>query len=100
MQVSLELPEDIALAMSSAGEDLTRTAAKSIALEGYRQGKLSEEQIRRLLGLESRLQVHSFLKEHQVFLAYTEKDLDRDLETAGKSALRWSSLPTPRPSSI
>jgi hypothetical protein len=44
--------------------------------------------VRRLLGLESRLQVHEFLKEHQVYLNYTEQDLDRDLETARSHSLR------------
>ena len=97
MQIQLELPEDIARAMIAGGQDLTRAAEQSIALEGYRSGRLSEEQVRRLLGLESRLQVHSFLKAHQVYLTYSDKDLDQDLETAGKFSSRWLSSQTPRP---
>jgi predicted HTH domain antitoxin len=81
MQIQLEVPEDIASALASGGVDLDRTAAESIALEGYRRGRLSEEQVRRLLGFASRLQVHRFLKEHQVYLNYTEQDLEQDLKT-------------------
>jgi hypothetical protein len=97
MQLQLELPDDIARALVAGRQDLGRAAAESIALEGYRSGRFSEEQVRRLLGFESRLQVHSFLKEHQVYLNYTEKDLEQDLETARRFSARWSSSPTPRP---
>jgi Uncharacterised protein family (UPF0175) len=38
---------------------------------------LSEEQVRRLLGYETRLEVHGFLKEHSVYLRYTVEDLER-----------------------
>jgi predicted HTH domain antitoxin len=82
MQLQLELPEDIARDLAPDGEDLQRATVASIATEGYRSGRLSEEQVRRLLGFESRLQVHEFLKEHRVYLNYTEQDLDLDLETA------------------
>ena len=64
MQVQIDLPEDIANALIADGQDIGRATAESLALEGYRTGRLSEEQIRRLLGLESRLQVHRFLKDH------------------------------------
>jgi hypothetical protein len=89
MQVHFELPEDIARAMIADGQDLTRATEQSIALEGYRSGRLSEERVRRFLGFESRLQVHSFLKAHRVYLTYSDKDLDQDLETARKFSSRW-----------
>jgi len=79
------------------GQDLNRATAESIALEGYRSGRLSEEQVRRFLEFDSRMQVHAFLKEHQVYLNYTEQDLDHDLETARRFSERWSSSQTPRP---
>jgi predicted HTH domain antitoxin len=96
MHVHLDLPEDVADALIAGGRDLERTAAESLALEGYRTGRLSEEQLRRLLGFESRLQVHGFLKDHQVYLNYSEDDLEHDLETARKFSAQWPS-PTPRP---
>jgi hypothetical protein len=96
MQVQIDLPEDVANALIAGGRDISRTTAESLALEGYRTGRLSEEQVRRLLGFESPLQVHSFLKDHNVYLNYSEHDLEHDLETARKFGAKWSS-PTHRP---
>ena len=48
-------------------------------LEAYRIGALSENQVRRLLGFESRFEVHALLKEHRVPLRYTEADVESDL---------------------
>lgn len=91
MQVQIDLPEDIANALIRDGQDIRRAAAESLALEGYRSGRLSEEHVRRLLGFESRLQVHAFLKDHRVYLDYSEQDLDHDLETARHFDTEWSS---------
>jgi predicted HTH domain antitoxin len=92
MQVQIDLPEDIANAFRAGGQDIGRAAAESLALEGYRTGRLSEEQMRRLLGFESRLQVHAFLNDHQVYLNYSEDDLEHDLETARNFGLLCSGL--------
>jgi hypothetical protein len=81
MTIQLNLPEDIAQAFGT-GQDLSRAALESLALEGYRTGRLSEEQVRRMLDFESRFQVHDFLKRHDTYLNYTEEDLEQDLETA------------------
>ena len=81
MTVQVDLPEDIARALGGE-RDLSRTALEGLALEGYRSGRLSEEQVRRMLGFESRLEVHAFLKEHQTYLNYTEEDFEHDLEIA------------------
>jgi Uncharacterised protein family (UPF0175) len=34
--------------------------------------------VRGLLGFETRMEVHAFLKEHGVFMHYTMEDLERD----------------------
>ncbi len=81
MTIQLNLPEDIASAFGSR-QDLSRAALESLALVGYRSGCLSEEQLRRMLGFESRFQVHEFLKRHDTYLNYTEEDLEEDLKTA------------------
>ena len=78
MQIALELPEDIARGLEAKWKDLPRAALESLALEGYRSHALTEEQIRRLLGYETRMEVHGFLKEHGVYLHYTLADLEQD----------------------
>ncbi len=78
MQITLELPEDIAAHLASKGENLSRAALEALALEEYRAQKLSTAQLRRLLGYHSKIQVHAFLKEHGVYLHYTQDDLEHD----------------------
>jgi len=82
MTIVLSLPDDIAKELSKQEGDLSRAALESLALEGYRAGHLSEEQVRRMLGFQSRFDVHAFLKQHQTYLNYTEADLKHDLAVA------------------
>jgi hypothetical protein len=77
MQITLEVPDEIAERL----EDLPRALLESFALEGYRSGKLTEEQVRRVLGYGTRMQVHGFLKEHGVYLNYGRDDLEQDMQT-------------------
>jgi hypothetical protein len=78
MQITLELPEDIAADLAAKGEDLSRTALEAFALEAYRAQKLSTAQLKRVLGYQTRVQVHAFLKAHDVYLHYTLADLEHD----------------------
>ena len=78
MQITLELPEDIAADLAAKGEDLSRTALEAFALEAYRAQKLSTAQLKRVLGYQTRVQVHAFLKAHGVYLHYTVADLEHD----------------------
>lgn len=79
MQVTLNLPDDISAALEDRWRDVPRSALEALAVEGYRTDALSENQVRRLLGFESRFQVHALLKEHRVPLRYTEADAENDL---------------------
>jgi predicted HTH domain antitoxin len=63
-----------------SGDDVPRRSLEAIAVEACRSGALAESQVRRLLGLESRFQVHALLKEHNVPLQYTTADLEDDLQ--------------------
>ena len=66
------IPEDIAAQPAPQG-DLSRVALEGLAIEAYREGKLSAGQMRRLLGYRTRVQVQALLKEHGVFLHYARK---------------------------
>jgi len=68
------------------GANLPRTLLETLALEGYRQDWLSEAAVRRLLGFQTRMEVHAFLKEHGVCLHYNAADLEHDLEEARRYA--------------
>ena len=80
MQITLELPEDIAKELECKWMDLPRAALESLALEAYRSQALTTAQLRRLLGFETRFQVDAFLKEHEVY-EVTVADFEHDRET-------------------
>ena len=80
MQITIELPEDIAVGLESRWKDLPRAALESLALEAYRSGALTAAQLGRLLVFETRMQVDAFLKEHEIF-DYSAADFDQDRET-------------------
>jgi len=87
MQIALDLPEDIAAQLTASRGDLSRAALEGLAIEAYGSGDLPESQIRRLLGLATRYEVHGFLKGHGVPIRYTEQDLKRDIENVARMRL-------------
>ncbi len=80
MQITLEIPDQLALILAGSGQDLPRAALEAIGLEAYRQRRLSGYQLRTLLGIPSRFELDAFLKEHQVE-TYTAEDFEHDFAT-------------------
>ena len=80
MQIQIEIPDDIAQALNSG--DFSRAALEAIALEGYRSRRLGGGQVQRLLGFRTQMQLHAFLKEHDVYLNYSIEELERDAAVA------------------
>ena len=76
-RIAVDLPEDIAKRLESAWRDVSRGTLEAVALEAYRDGTLSREQVGRVLGL-SFWEAEAFLKERQAYLAYDEQDLEQD----------------------
>ena len=77
-RIAVELPEDIAKRLQLAWRDISRGALEALAVEGYRDGTLSREQVGRTLGL-SFGETEAFLKARHAYLAYDEEDLEKDL---------------------
>jgi len=66
MEVIIHLPDDIVQHLQVQWGDGSRYVLECIAREWYRSGDLNEEQLQRLLGYDTRVQVHAFLKEHEI----------------------------------
>ena len=81
-RLTLDLPDELSTFLAISGHNLERAALEAIALEAYRERKLTTAQLRRLLGFESRYELDGFLKQHEVWLDYTWQDLEQDRETA------------------
>jgi len=74
MQITVELPDDIA-----RHPDPGREALERLAVEGYRSGALTHNQAGQLLGL-SRFEFDDFLAERGIDdHAYSSADLQQDL---------------------
>ena len=82
MQVTVEIPDDMALRLAVSGQEPARTTLEAVAIEGYRSGALTASQTRRLLGFETRYELDGFLKAHNVWEnSYSLEDLEQDRRT-------------------
>ncbi|GAC1414662.1 MAG: hypothetical protein NVSMB62_00900 [Acidobacteriaceae bacterium] len=74
MQITVQLPDDLATHPNAA-----REALEAFAIEGYRSGAFSAYQTRLLLHIETRHELDDFLKKHEVWdHAYSVRDLEND----------------------
>ena len=96
MNLRLEIPDDLAHQLTGEYADLPRVTMEALALEGYRSGRLSDGQVRRMLGFSSRIQVHAFLKDHGVHLHYSLADLTEDRATSRDSEDKTGTEHQPR----
>jgi len=81
-RIKLNIPDEFARQVLSEGKEPARISLEALALEDYRTELLSESALRQMLGFETRLEVHAFLKEHGVYLHYDVSDLDQDKAAA------------------
>ena len=79
MEVTLNIPDDIASRMTVAGGDLSRRALEGLAIEEYKSGHITDPELRRLLGFETWYELDGFLKAHGVYEDFTLEDFERDL---------------------
>ena len=79
MRITVELPDDLAGQVIPAGSDPSRAALEDIAVEAYREGRLTEHQLATLLGVD-RYSLDGFLKQRGVWLDYTMDELQREVE--------------------
>ena len=80
MQVTVEIPDDMAQRLAVPGQEPARTTLEAVAIEGYRSGALTAHQTRRLLGFETGYEIDGFLKAHNVYEDYTMEDFERERE--------------------
>jgi hypothetical protein len=82
MQVTFDVPEELAQYLGQDPQVLSRVALEALALEGIRSGALSVAQGRRVLGMPTREQMDGFLKSHGIELPLTIEQVRRDCEVA------------------
>ncbi|MGD1072915.1 MAG: UPF0175 family protein [Bryobacteraceae bacterium] len=77
MEVSFEIPDDLAGRAIAPG-DLSRRALEACAREEFRGGRITQPELRRMLGL-GRIELDGFLKSHGVYEDVTIEDIERDV---------------------
>jgi predicted HTH domain antitoxin len=80
MQVTVELPDEIARRLAERQPDLSRAVLEATAIEAVRDGVISAGKAAEMLGV-SRDAMDGILKRAQIYLDYTLEDLERDSET-------------------
>jgi hypothetical protein len=80
MNLTVEIPDEIAARLRTAGGDLSRRVLEGFALEEYKSERLSKAQLRRLLGFETRFEVDDFLQAHQISAHVSIEDVRRDVQ--------------------
>jgi hypothetical protein len=78
MELTVQIPDDLARRLSAVSGDLSRRALEALALEEYKGGHLTKPELRRLLGFGTREALDGFLKAHDVFVDYTLDDLEQE----------------------
>jgi len=86
MEITITIPEELTNQLHTDTQELERRVREKVAAELYQEGA-SEEQIRRLLNLDTRFEVHALLKRHGVPLRYTLQDLEDDRDTLHRLGL-------------
>jgi predicted HTH domain antitoxin len=77
MEITLRIPDELARSLGAAGADLSRRSLQALAIDGYRQGDLTQFQVGQLLGL-SRFETEDFLARHVDLYDYDPAELDRE----------------------
>jgi predicted HTH domain antitoxin len=80
MQVTVELPDEIARRLAERQPDLSRAVLEATAIEAVRDGVISARKAAEMLGV-GRDTMDGILKRADVYLDYTLEDLERDRET-------------------
>ncbi len=77
MELRFQIPDDLASRVAATG-DPSRRALAAFALEEFKAGRITEPELRRMLGL-ARIQMDGFLKSHAIYENVTLEDVERDL---------------------
>jgi len=80
MNLTVEIPDEIAATLRTAGGDLSRRVLEGFAIEEYKSERLSKAHLRRLLGFETRFELDDFLRAHQIWANVTVDDVRRDVQ--------------------
>lgn len=80
MQLTVQLPDEVA---AQLGPDAQKSVLEAVVADAYREGRLTDGQVARALGL-TRWQAEEFLDKHGARASYTLEMLQEDRRTLGR----------------
>ena len=83
MRVTIEIPDQFIQHLVPPGHDAARAFLEEAVAGAYRDGRLTMEQVRQVLGFGTRMQVDAFLQSREIY-DYTVEDLDKDMATLNR----------------
>jgi hypothetical protein len=84
MELTLQIPDQFASRMSDSPVDLSRRAREALALDEFKQGRLTKPELRQLLGFETRFELEDLFKSQDFYEEYTFEDVEREVEALKK----------------
>jgi predicted HTH domain antitoxin len=81
IEVKLSLPRSILLATGVREHELPRVIRETLAIELYRQGRISLGKAMELAGVPTKYEMLALLAQHGVYLDYQAEDAEADVET-------------------
>jgi hypothetical protein len=76
MEVTFQIPDELASSIAAL-DNLPRRALEAFALEELRAGRITEVELRKMLGL-ARIQLDGFLKSHGIYQEYTIEEFEQE----------------------
>jgi hypothetical protein len=83
IQVTVDIPDQFLQHLVPAGRDAACSLLEESVAGAYRDGRLTMEQVRQLLGFGTRMQADAFLQQHEIY-DYTVEGLDKDMATLNR----------------
>ena len=81
MNLVLRIPDELAARLGAPGANLERQALEALVVDGYRGGRLSKDELARVLGLDGGDAIDGVLKAHEVYETCTVADINQEVAT-------------------
>jgi hypothetical protein len=80
MQVTVDIPDNLAAQVIPAGQDPARALLEDALVQAYRENRVSGRELMEALGIATRYELDGFLKARQVWIEYSLEELQSDRE--------------------
>ena len=84
MILTMNIPDELARDLGAGFEDLGGAALEALAAEAYAKDVLSLEQVRKMLGLESRWEAQELLSRHAVWPGHSAEEILQDADVSAR----------------